>query len=324
MVNDSVTTKNRATAFGILGVATLLGRMAGLIAAGTVANSDSSWRTLYFTIGLINLFLGLGLLLVKEPKRGSQDIELQETLVEGAEYNFKFKREDFKLLIRNKSNLWLILNFVDTIPGSLLLFLIFKYMEDIHNMQESAVNIVIIAVAVFGTIGTVLFGKVGDLWFQKDKRGKVIVALLCNATPMIFLGTFLQTEFWIPDGATIAETFAIPGAIIMVVSITIGMFINQGVGPNWMSSVVEVNLPEHRGTMIALANFADLLGNALGPLIGAYIASIFDIRTAMWSMLIFWLLNVLLWIPVVLNVRTDLTNVHNLLIQRVEILKKSE
>jgi MFS family permease len=87
-----------------------------------------------------------------------------------------------------------------------------------------------------------------------------------------------------------------------------------------MSSVVEVNLPEHRATMIALANFADLLGNALGPLIGSYISTFFSIQTAMWSMLIFWALNVLLWIPVLTNIRADLATMHERLEERAKLI----
>lgn len=187
-------------------------------------------------------------------------------------------------------------------------------------MQEGIVNIIIALVAIFGGIGTLLFGKIGDIWFQKDRRGKVILALFCNTFPMVFMIGMLLTNYWVPDNSSLNEILQIPGVIVVTLMISLGMFINQGVGPNWMSSVVEVNLPEHRATMIALANFADLLGNALGPLIGSYISTFFSIQTAMWSMLIFWALNVLLWIPVLTNIRADLATMHERLEERAKLI----
>jgi len=322
LVSDMVDSKKRSLAFSYITVAQLIGQMAGIIFAGNLELATGEWRNAYLYIGILNFIFAFGILFITEPKRGAQEGELKELLVDGAEYRFKLKKEDWKLLLTNKSNVWLVCNFIDTFPGAIILFLIFKYMEDIHNIQADTTTIIIAAVAIFGGVGNVLFGLLGDKWFQKDQRAKVMVALFCNAFPIVFVIAFLSVDFRAPNGASMGDIFAISGFWILIVSIVIAMFINQGVGPNWLSSIVEINLPEHRATMLSLASFMDLLGKSLGPLFGSYIQSIYGIRTAMWSVIIFWIVNIFIWIPVFFYIRNDIAKVHLTLDTRAKELKK--
>jgi MFS family permease len=319
MVGDGVSPKRRTISFAYIALAILLGRMAGLMIAGANAHQ---WRVAYLLLGLINLALAMGLLCVREPKRGIQEMELRKSILEGAEYRFRISRKDIRFIWSNKSNFWLVLNFVDVLPGSIILFLIFKYVKDIHNLPTSVVNVVVVIVVIFGGIGTLVFGKLGDWGFQKDKRAKVIIALFCNIVPIVFMLGFLLTDFWIKDGTSLSEALTVPSLWIFILMIGSAMFINQGVNPNWYSTLTDVNLPEHRATMISLASFMDIVGSALGPLIGSYLATIWGIRTAMWSVLGFWLLNTFFWLPVFSHIRKDLSRIHRCLSQRAAELEK--
>ncbi|MHA1872149.1 MAG: MFS transporter, partial [Promethearchaeota archaeon] len=320
LVGDLVPKERRSTSFSYITIAMLIGQMMGLAIASIFT---TEWRSIYLILGLSNLGVTFLILTIKEPKRGSAEEELKEVILEGAEYNFKWKKEDLKELWANKSNFWLVVNFIDTFPGSIIIFLIFKYMEDLHNMKEEPVTIMIFLVAIFGAIGTYIFGRLGDVIFKKDRRGKVAVALFCNIFPIIFVIIFLELKFWLPDNATLGDVFQNRGALTAIIMIVITMFINQGVGPNWYSSLTDINLPEHRGTMISFASFMDMIGNAVGPLIGSYIATKLDITAAMWSANIFWIINVLLWVPVFFYIEKDLDRMHNILEERAEELKKS-
>lgn len=320
MVGDTVSPKRRTTAFAFVSVAMIAGRMAGFVIAGACTDR---WRIAYFMLGIINLILALGLLAVKEPKRGAQEDELRDLILEGAEYRFRISTKDIKTIRANKSNFWLIMNFIDVFPGAIILFLIFKYMKDIHNINANSVNIMIVLVAIFAAVGAIVFGRLGDWGFQKDKRAKVLIALFCNGFPIVFMIVFLSVNVWVPDDANLLTIIKSPGVIIMVAAVAAAMFINQGVGPNWYSSLTDINLPEHRATMISLASFMDMLGNALGPLIGSYFATIWGIKTAMWSVLAFWVMNIFLWLPVLFYIRKDLDNVHKTLNQRAEQIKSA-
>jgi len=310
LASDLVSSGRRATAFGVLSVAMLAGRMAGFAAGGALG---AHWRSAYALIGAVNLALAAVLALLREPARGIQEPELRDAILAGAAYRFRWARKDVAALRAAPSNLWLIFNFLDVIPGSIVLFLIFKYMKDIHNMEPASVNAAVAAVFTAGAAGAVIFGRVGDLWFRRDRRARVWTALLCNAVPAVIMIPFLLSRVWIPDGAGVGATFAAPGAIGLAAWIAAAMFINQGVNPNWYGSLTDVNLPEHRAAMISFASVMDLAGNALGPLCASYLAAKFGLRTAMAAVLGFWILNIFLWLPILSHIRRDLDRVHVIL-----------
>ncbi|MEE9501344.1 MAG: MFS transporter, partial [Candidatus Aminicenantaceae bacterium] len=128
-------------------------------------------------------------------------------------------------------------------------------------------------------------------------------------------------DFLIPDGATLSQTLAVPGVWALIITIVAAMFINQGVNPNWYSSLTDINLPEYRAMMISFASIMDLIGQAIGPLAASYLATIWGLKIAMWSVLVFWVLNIFLWLPVLVYIRKDLANVHRVLKERAVGLK---
>ncbi|MCJ7680890.1 MAG: MFS transporter [Candidatus Aminicenantes bacterium] len=320
MIGDAVPARRRTTAFGFVSVAMLFGRLTGFLIAGAIL---FNWRYAYSLVGLVTLILAAGLFFVREPRRGAGETELQDQIAAGAEYSFRIQKKDLRRIWDTRSNFWLIVNFIDVIPGAIIVFLIFKYMQDIHNMAVSSVDFIILLVFIGGAAGSILFGRLGDWGFQKDRRAKVFIALLCNILPILLMVVFLVADFWIPDGSILTETLAVPGVWLLIAAVVTAVFINQGVNPNWYSSLTDVNLPEHRSTMIALAVVMDMTGNALGPLFVAYAATQWGLRTAMWTVLLFWLANVFLWLPVLKHIRSDLARIHDVLKVRAADMKES-
>ena len=252
----------------------------------------------------------------REPRRGGKEEELREAIRRGAEYRFRISQKDIRLLGEAKSNIWLLVNVFDAIPGAIITFLIFKYMKEIHNLGTASVNFLLLIVFLAGAAGAVLFGRIGDWGFEKDKRAKVMTAMACNVVPIAFMVLFLGSKAWAPTGASLAAVLAAPGMWALVLTVAAAMFVNQGVNPNWYGTLTDINLPEHRATMISLASVKDQAGNALGPLIGSYFATIWGLKTAMASVLIFWALNILFWTPVLRHVRKDIGHAHRLLAER--------
>ena len=313
MVGDSVSVNKRTITFAYISLAMMVGRMSGFLIAGS---SGDRWRVAYFMLGVIDLILAGGLLWVREPRRGSQEEELRAAMLAGAEYRFRISRDDIRFIWSNRSNFWLVINFVDVIPASIIIFLIFKYLKDIHNMGSDIINITIIVVAVMGGAGTLLFGRLGDWGFRRDRRAKVIIALFCNVIPLVFLIAFLKLNFRLTDGMALKQALAMPVVWLLMGLIGAAMFVNQGVNPNWYSTLTDINLPEHRATLISIASFMDIMGHALGPLIGSYLNDWLGLRAAMWSVVFFWVLNAGLWLPVLIHIKTDLKKTHDILKQR--------
>ncbi len=320
LAGDVIRPSRRASAFGIMSMAMIVGRMAGFAAGGAL---QDSWRTAYLLSGAVNAALALALFFVREPARGGGEEELGEALAAGAEYRFLLKKEDLKLVWSSRSNFWLIVNVIDVLPGSIILFLIFKYMEERHNVGAAAVNAALVAVAAAGALGAIFFGRIGDRLFRRDRRARVWTALACNALPIGFMLLFLGSRLRVPEGAGLAATLSTPGMAGLILTVAAAMFINQGVNPNWYASLTDVNLPEHRAAMISAASVVDLAGNALGPLIASYLATIRDVRTAMASVVGFWVLNILFWLPVLAHVRADLGRVHGILAARAAEMTRS-
>jgi MFS family permease len=134
--------------------------------------------------------------------------------------------------------------------------------------------------------------------------------------PILFLVFFITADFWVPSGSPLGRTLAVPGVWTVIISVVGAMFINQGVNPNWYSTLADVNLPEHRATMVSLASLMDMLGNALGPLLASYIILLRGQRAALWLALVVWAANIVLWLPVLANVRKDLDRRHRVLAKR--------
>jgi MFS family permease len=310
---DLIEPKRRGTAFGVLSVSMLIGRLGGFALAGAF---DDRWRAAFGLIGTANLLMGFVILLQREPRRGGKEEELREAFRHGAEYRFRISKKDIRLLRETKSNLWLLLNIFDVIPGSIITFLIFKYLKEIHNLGTAAVDFLILVVFLAGAAGAVLFGRIGDWGFERDKRAKVLTAMACNVAPIAFMVLFLASRAWAPPGASLAAALAAPGMGGLVLTVAAAMFVNQGVNPNWYGTLTDINLPEHRATMISLASVKDQAGNALGPLVGSYFATLWGLKTAMASVLVFWALNILFWTPVLHHVRKDIGHAHRLLDER--------
>jgi len=119
------------------------------------------------------------------------------------------------------------------------------------------------------------------------------------------------------------EVFLIPGFLIMLILLIIGLFANSAVNGNWYATVVDLNLPEHRGTVLSSANFFDIFGRALGPLIGAIIADNFGFVWGMAISIIFWIFIPVFWISVLKNCVSEMEATEAIFTERIKSLKNN-
>ncbi|MBN2155738.1 MAG: MFS transporter [Candidatus Lokiarchaeota archaeon] len=330
MVGDLTPPTKRTMSFAYISVGIALGQLIGMFMGGLLA-SPEMWRFAYLGGGALSIAVGLTLIAVKEPQRGAMEVELQD--LGAAQYVFKLQKGDFRKVWDARSNFWLIVNFIDCIPSGIIFFLIFLYLEKVHNIPEGLAIYLVLFAFLAGIIGTLVFGKIGDNSFRKNRKSKVLIALLCNAVPVILFIVFMLIDFSAPTDANVIQLFSDPRTAISLASLILLMFINKGVEPNWFSTLADVNLPENRATMISLAQMLDLIGLSLGPLMAGWIVDlvntvydpinqILGLRVAMWVAIGFWVLNVLLWIPIFLYVERDLDDVHKTLSERAQSLRK--
>ncbi|MHA1150844.1 MAG: MFS transporter [Promethearchaeota archaeon] len=313
LIGDLISQDDRSKGFSFFSIATLIGMAIGI----GLATYLYDWRVSFFIVGIAGLISCSLILKLKEPSRiGKDHISLVDR--DAVDYTYRIKRKDLKVIFNKKSNIWLVLNFIDTIPTGIILFLLFAYMEKIHNVPSTLALVFLIFILLSTLIGTLVFGIIGDNRFkQGHKKARVNLALMANIVPIPFVFIALLIPFKAPDNIGLIELFLIPGALIMLLLLIIGLFINGAVNGSWYATVVDINLPEHRGTVLATANFFDILGRAIGPLLGAFIADSYGLQAGITISIIFWALLPLFWIPVLKNVIPEMEQTEYIFEQRI-------
>jgi len=321
LMGDLITQDDRSKGFSFFSIASLLGMALGLITATISGPID--WKLSYFVIGILGFVIALMIIFFQEPSRIGKDyIFLSEK--DTVEYTYRIKKSDLKEIFKKKANIWLVINFVDTIPTGIILFLIFYYMSDYHNVPEDISLIFLGTILISTLIGTIVFGVIGDKLFKKGKRNaRVLLALVGNIIPIPLIFIALIIPFNAPDNVSVGELFVIPEALIMLILMMVGMFVNGAVNGSWYATVVDLNLPEHRGTTLATANFFDVIGRSLGPLIGSFVRDAFGSVYGMMMSIIFWLAIPFFWVPVLKNAISEMDATEKIFSERLKELEKT-
>jgi MFS family permease len=316
LIGDIIKQEDRSKGYSFFSIASLFGMMLGILLSTFLGQLD--WRLPYLIVGLLGLGSSLFMLRFHEPSRLGMDA-LSVGAEQTPEASYRIKREDLPLIFKKKSNIWLIVNFVDTIPTGIIMFLLYTFMKQEHNVPESLTIIFLGFILISTLIGTVVFGTLGDRMFKKgNKKARVQLALFANIAPIPFVFIALLIPFRVPDNASVLDLFTTTGALIMLILLVIGLFINGAVNGSWYATVVDLNLPEHRGTVLAVANFFDILGKSLGPLIGAIITDHYGITAGMTSSIVAWIFLPFFWISLMRNAVPDMETVNRILADRIK------
>jgi len=309
LMGDMVSSEDRSKGFSFFSIASFFGIVFGS-ALATYAGSDD-WRFPFLVIGIFGILASLLFLFFKEPSRLGKD----HSFIDAVDYSYRIKLSDVRIIFKKKANVWLVVNFVDTIPTGIVLTLLFAYMEVSHGITADVTVLIFLIILVSIILGTVVFGYIGDKKFKKgNKKARVLLALFGNIAPIPFLFAALIIPFSAPN--------LFPGLLIWIVLFSIGMFVNGAVNGNWYATVVDLNLPENRGTVLATSNFFDIIGRAIGPLIGTIIADMFGFVIGMMISIFFWIFIPFFWIPVLKNVVREIESTEKIFDERIKSLAK--
>ncbi len=308
LMGDMVSSEDRSKGFSFFSIASLFGIVFGSALATYAGSTD--WRFPFLVIGIVGILASLLFLLFKEPSRLGKDHAFD---IDAVDYSYRIKLSDVRIIFKKKANIWLVVNFVDTIPTGIILTLLYAYMEVYHGITADVTVLIFLVILVSIILGTVVFGYIGDKQFKKgNKKARVLLALFGNIAPIPFLFVALIIPFSAPN--------LFPGLLIWIVLFSIGMFTNGAVNGNWYATVVDLNLPENRGTVLATSNFFDIIGRAIGPLIGTIIADIFGFVTGMMISIFFWIFIPFFWIPVLKNVVREIESTEKEFDERIKSL----
>ena len=302
----------------------------------TFPNLLNTWQLPFFLLGACALILTiLNYFITIEPNRASKDKYLEEVLSdEDTHYSYKIKKNDLKFIFTRKSNFFLIFNLFDVVASGLLVAYIFPYFELELGINATNIITVIVLLLIIVPLGLGIgqFGLAhwGDKKVQKgDLSGRVKVATICSILNLPFLLIAFSMS---PNVAS--QTFFFKSVytdvigfwilwIIFSILLGVGLAFTFGIAPNYYSSLIDVNLPENRGTMIAMGSFIDTFGRAMGAIIGGFMITFTDSfsSTIFWSTLIFGIISTCFWVPLFFTCKKDYVEVDNLLKERAESIK---
>ena len=279
VVSDVVPPDRRGIALSLWAMAQTLG--AALGAGLATIFGGGNWRLPFFLVAAAGfLFAVLYLLFTNPTRRGEAEPELTAVYATGKSYEYRISRADLHQLWERQSNRWLLLQsfFYALAYGSTVWiprWAIARVQAEGYTLETATiVGNLIIALLSLGGFTAVLSGHLGDRWEQRSGQGRAklaMIGLLVSAPLYVWLYFIPFRNLTLPEPASFWElatavlvAFLNNGWVILafVVAFTAVTF-QSADPPNWAAMITDVNLPEHRGTVIGLSRLFRAVGNAI-------------------------------------------------------------
>lgn len=247
--------EHRATASAWMNTAWSVGSIIGVSVAGYLTNAYG-WRLSFILIGAPNIPIALFFALyAKEPPKGRTEDALEELIQKGLVYKQKINFRDFATILKLKTNLYV---FLQGIPGSLpwgiLLYWAITFFQEYRHISKEMATTIFLVMGVGSTLGGIVLAYIGEWLYKKSPR---YMPIFCGA--MVLVGM-------LPSYVLINMPVAnIP--VYMVLGFVTGFLVSVGMA-NVPAMIMNVNRPEHRGTVFSLLNITGSLGTGLGPAVG--------------------------------------------------------
>jgi predicted MFS family arabinose efflux permease len=247
---DLTPPENRAKAFGLLDVAGSLGVGVGFLLSGILVDY-TWWNVPFLVIGTFGLMLIGFMLDLSDPKKGSQERELQ-----GSTYAFHLSRQSLGILLRKKSNVLIILaNIVLYLCSGSISYYFIRMLVNDHGFSSTLAVLFFLAIFSSQAVGTIAWTRRADKKFTTKRNGKVRVLLEELAIGPIFLIIAYLLAFTLTDGVILG---------IFALLIILGTFFTAGLVAISFTILGETNPPELWSSVFSLNNLAQALGRGIG------------------------------------------------------------
>jgi len=256
LLSDYFSPRIRGKVYGILQIAQPMGFMLGTVLAAALAQAIG-WRSVFFVTGSAGIAIAILILVgVREPRRGQSEPELA-----GLE-EISPQHIDKKValgLLRNKSYLLLLAQgFFGVFPWQVLTFWFFRYLETERGYTSDEAMVAMLVAIVMLSAGYFLGGSVGDYFFRRTPRGRVLTSMVGVLAGAVFL--LLALSVPAQNQGLFLIFLALTGSTMSVAA------------PNVVATVHDITEPEVRGTAQAMQAFADNIGSAVAPWLAGVIA----------------------------------------------------
>ena len=303
LISDYFGPNLRGKIYGLLQLTQPLGYMTGLLVA-TLLSGILGWRGVFYITGSLGLVLAIVIFFtVKDTPRGSSEPELEGLEQIGI---YKFDKKIALGLFKKRSLLLLFAQgFVGVFPWNVITYWFFRYLETERGYDSNSVLFTMAPAVLILASGYFVGGLVGDYFYKKTPRGRILVSMAGVLLGAIFLA--------ITMGIPVAEKT--PFLILLMIT---ALFIPFA-SPNVISTVYDITLPEVRSTALAIQYFIENGGAALAPLIAGIIASKSSLHNAILIICVStWLIGAVILAFTAYFVPEDISTLRNQMRERAE------
>ena len=347
IISDAIPVEERSGWFGTLAILSSISNGAGQ-GLSSFLGPIFGWRFPFLLLAFISVIVIIILFFVKIPQRGAGEDELLDLVELNLEYSYRISKEDLGGILRKKTNLYLILQgFFSIIPGTVLVYfttsmLITDFFSDIPpEIQLQTATIFAGMIGVGYILGNAVFSRLGDILFRKNKKNRARLATLCLIFSIPFAIILLislqpisssrlgitypipipTNQLWTYIFRTIGAIFiAYPTYIIFFIFALLASMLGAGPVANRNAVMIDVNMPEHKGTAASFFKLSEQISKGVTLLISFTLISILgSVFNMLFLTIFFWFPAALLWFLASKNVEKDMTYKSRLLSERKQV-----
>ncbi len=281
VVSDLITPRRRGLAMSFWGLSQGVGTLIGGLVGGLLGAYD--WRRPFFAVTVVGVAATVAYLFTQNIRRGQSEPQLAAVFEAGDEYDYQIRHEDLPVIVRRRTNFWLILQGLSAqmVFGSLVFLprLFQAKAEQLGYPEPVAIQVGSVYATLFALGGalSIVGGIVGDRLQRRTPRGRALVAAvgIFGGIPFYLGLLFVPLRLDLQDGresvvgAVLRSIVTEPVMAMSFLTAIVALALTSANSPNWFALITDVNPPEHRGTVYSLGNLSNGIGRAAGNYLAA-------------------------------------------------------
>lgn len=351
VLSDIVAPDQRSGLFGFLAIFSSVSNGIGQGLSAFLGPLDIlgfGWQFPFLILSILSLLAVFQLLFVNLPQVGAQEESLADLHeFDDVEYGYKINQRELMTMIRKPTNKYLILNgFFSIVPGTIIIFSLIttfsrEMLVNLPVIIRTQVSTLMAGVASFGYIlGSVVLSRYGDVVYNKNKKNRARLAFYSNiiAIPLCILMIFQLKPVSLdlmPVYPTVIPNDQIfsfilqtmkaiftnyPTYIGYIIFSFFGTFFSAGMVTNKNAVMVDVNLPENRGTASSFFQLTEQIGKSVTLMLTSLILSLVNTyQRLLYIGIIFWIPSAFLWYLSTKSVIKDIDEKNRRLRERQQI-----
>ncbi len=349
IISDAIPPEERSGWFGTLAILSSISNGAGQ-GLSSFLGPIFTWRFPFILLSVISVIVVIILFFVKIPQRGASEDELLELIELDLEYSYRISKEDLKTIVKKKSNRYLILQgFFTVIPGTVLVYfttsmLMLQFFNHPLFPEEIRLQTATIFAGMVGIgyiLGNSVFARLGDTLFRRNKKSRARLATICLILSIPFALIMLLSlqpidparlnivypspiptdELFSYILRTIGEIFVVyPTFIIFFIFALMASMLGAGPVANKNAIMIDVNMPEHKGTAASFFKLSEQLSKGVTLLVSYTLISIFgSIFNMIFFSIFLWIPAAIFWLLASRDVEKDMINKSRILSERKQV-----